>query len=167
MLSVTIAGPDLVRRYLVVANQTLGGPSLVDKLNECMAAGPCRFYIAVPATPTSQLLEPVEQGMSLEGVDGGAGVPDVNRIARVVARRRLEKELARLHEAGAEAAGEVGDPRPMHAIQDALRREPADEIIVSTLPHRLSRWLVMDLPHRAKRLGLPVTHVAGAAGPPP
>jgi hypothetical protein len=167
MLTVTVTGGGLVRRYLVVANQTLGGASLVDKLSECMGAEPCRFYIVVPATPTSQLLEPVEQGMSLEGVDGGAGIPDVNRIARVVARRRLEKELARLREAGAEADGEVGDPRPLHAIQDALRREQADEIIVSTLPHRLSRWLVMDLPHRAKRLGLPVSHVAGAAGPPP
>lgn len=156
-----------VRRYLVVANQTLGGPKLADKLRECMSAGPCRFYLVVPATPTSQFLEPISQPLSLAAVDGGGGMlPDYRKIAEVVARRRLDQELARLREAGAEADGEVGDSRPLHAIRDALAREQADEIIVSTLPHRLSRWLVTDLPHRARRTGLPVTHVAGPAGPP-
>jgi hypothetical protein len=80
-------------------------------------------------------------------------------------RGRLEKELARLREAGVDADGEVGDPRPVHAIKDALREREVDEIIVSTL-HRGSRWLVMDLPHRVRRgLELPVTHVAGHPGP--
>jgi hypothetical protein len=162
-----LLGVISVRRYLVVANQTLGGPKLADKLREFMSAGPCRFYLVVPATPTSQFLEPVSQPLSLSGVDGGGGMlPDYNKIAKAVARRRLDTELARLREAGAEADGEVGDPRPLHAIRDALTREQADGIIVSTLPHRLSRWLVTDLPHRARRTGLPVTHVAGPAGPP-
>jgi hypothetical protein len=162
-----LLGVISVRRYLVVANQTLGGPKLADKLREFMSAGPCRFYLVVPATPTSQFLEPISQPLSLAAVDGGGGMlPDYSKIAEVVARRRLDQELARLREAGAEADGEVGDSRPLHAIRDALAREQADEIIVSTLPHRLSRWLVTDLPHRARRTGLPVTHVAGPAGPP-
>jgi hypothetical protein len=156
-----------MRRYLVVANQTLGGAALVEKLDGCMRAGPCRFYLVVPATPTHEFLEPIDVGMSLEAVDGGAGMIDVTRIARAVARRRLDQELARLREAGAEADGEVGDARALHAIEDVLRRQEVDEIIVSTLPHRLSRWMVTDLPHRARRLGLPVTHVQGPAGPPP
>src|SRR5512132_3362053 len=127
-----------VRRYLVVANQTLGGPKLADKLRECMSAGPCRFYLVVPATPTSQFLEPISQPLSLSAVDGGGGMlPDYTKIAKAVARRRLDTELARRREAGAEADGEVGDPRPLHAIRDALTREQVDEIIVSTLPHRL------------------------------
>ncbi len=155
-----------VRRYLVVANQTLGGPQLVEKLKECMAAGPCNFYFVVPATPVSDL-EPVDRPLTLSGVDGGAGMlPDLDEVARAMARRRLEKELARLREAGVEADGEVGDPRPVHAVKDALHKRQVDEIIVSTLPHRTSRWLVMDLPHRVKRsFGLPMTHVAGPAGP--
>lgn len=156
-----------MRRYLVLASQTVGGPALVAKLDECKAAGPSRFYLVVPATPTSEFLEPIEVGMAVESLDGGASLLDVDRVARGVARRRLKRELARLREAGAEADGEVGDPRPLHAIRDALRREQADEIIVSTLPHRFSKWMVMDLPHRARRLGLPVTHVMGEAGPPP
>lgn len=155
-----------MRRYLVVANQTLGGRQLVEKLEECLAAGPCSFYFVVPATPVSDL-EPVDDRLTLSGVDGGAGMlPDLDGVARAMAGRRLAKELARLREAGVEADGEVGDPRPVHAVKDALRKREVDEVIVSTLPHRTSRWLVMDLPHRVKRgLSLPVTHVAGAAGP--
>jgi hypothetical protein len=154
-----------VRRYLVVANQTLGGSELVAKLNESVAAGPCRFYFVVPATAVSDL-EPVDRPLTLSGVDGGAGIlPNLDEAARAMARRRLEKELARLREAGVDADGEVGDPRPLHAIKDALRGREVDEVIVSTL-HRGSRWLVMDLPHRVGRsLELPVTHVAGHPGP--
>jgi nucleotide-binding universal stress UspA family protein len=154
-----------MRRYLVVANQTLGGPELMDKLDECVAAGPCRFHFVAPATAVADL-ESIDRPLTLSGVDGGAGIlPDMDEVARAIARRRLEKELARLREAGVDADGEVGDPRPVHAIKDALREREVDEIIVSTL-HRGSRWLVMDLPHRVRRgLELPVTHVAGHPGP--
>ena len=158
-------GVRRMRRYLVVANQTLGGPELVDKLDECVAAGPCRFYFVVPATSVSDL-EPVDRPLTLSGVDGGAGLlPDADAVARAIAGRRLEKELARLREAGVDADGQVGDPRPLHAIKDALRKQEVDEVIVSTL-HRGSRWLVMDLPHRLRRsLEVPVTHIAGHPGP--
>jgi hypothetical protein len=154
-----------MRRYLVVANQTLGGPELVGKLDECVAAGPCRFHFVVPATAVADQ-ESIDRPLTLSGVDGGAGIlPDMDEVARAMARRRLEKELARLREAGVDADGEVGDPRPLHAIKDALREREVDEIIVSTL-HRGSRWLVMDLPHRVRRsYELPVTHVAGHPGP--
>jgi len=154
-----------MRRYLVVANQTLGGPELVAKLDECAAGGPCRFYFVVPATPVSDL-ESVDHPLTLSGVDGGAGMlPDIDEKARAMARRRLEKELARLRETGVDAEGEVGHPRPLHAIRDALRQRHVDEVMVSTL-HRGSRWLVMDLPHRVTRtFELPVTHVPGHPGP--
>ena len=154
-----------MRRYLVVANQTLGGPELVARLDECVTAGPCRFHFVVPATAVADL-ESIDRPLMLSGVDGGAGIlPDMDEVARAIARRRLEKELARLREVGVDADGEVGDPRPLHAIKDALREREVDEIIVSTL-HRGSRWLVMDLPHRVRRsYELPVTHVAGHPGP--
>jgi GABA permease len=149
----------------VVANQTLGGPELAGKLDECVAAGPCRFHFVVPATAVADQ-ESIDRPLTLSGVDGGAGIlPDMDEVARAMARRRLEKELARLREAGVDADGEVGDPRPVHAIKDALREREVDEIIVSTM-HRDSRWLVMDLPHRVRRsYELPVTHVAGHPGP--
>ena len=56
-------------------------------------------------------------------------------------------------------SGEVGDAEPRAAIQDALNRESLHEIIVSTLPARVSRWLHLDLPSKARGLGVPVTHV--------
>jgi hypothetical protein len=56
--------------------------------------------------------------------------------------------------------GEVGDPSPALAVSDALERATIDEIIVSTLPSGLSRWIHQDLPHRLeRRTGLPIAHV--------
>jgi hypothetical protein len=131
-------------RYLVVANQTLGGEHLVRKVQECVAAGPCRFHILVPATPSSEHLTWTEGE------------------AHLVARARLDQALERFRGVGAEVGGEVGDPSPMQAIRDALRVVAADEIILSTLPPGVSRWLRLDLPHRVQsEFGLPVTHVVG------
>jgi hypothetical protein len=63
--------------------------------------------------------------------------------------------------AGATAGGAVCDPDPMRAVEDAVTGRGFDEIIVSTLPARLSRWLHQDLPARlGRKLHLPVTHVA-------
>jgi hypothetical protein len=131
-----------MRRYLVVANQTLGGEHLVEKVREALAAGQCRFHVVVPATP------PADHLTWTEGE------------ARAIAERRLDRALDRFRALGAVADGEVGDPSPMQAIGDVLRQESFDEIILSTLPPGASRWLKLDLPHRAERsFNLPVTHV--------
>jgi hypothetical protein len=64
------------------------------------------------------------------------------------------------------SAGEVGDERPLDAIRDALREGSYDGIILSTLPAGVSRWIGMDLPHRAERtFSLPVTHVIAESEP--
>jgi hypothetical protein len=134
-----------MRRYLVVANQTLGGEALLERVRLCMAEGPCRFRLLVPATPTH------EHAFWTEGEDQAA------------ARRRLEAALARFHQAGAIPAGEVGDASPLLAVEDELRRQDFDEIILSTLPPGLSRWIHQDLPRRLARVtGLPVTHVVAS-----
>jgi nucleotide-binding universal stress UspA family protein len=97
----------------------------------------------------------------LEGV-----LPGAYRIAGTLAGGRLQHELDRLREAGVEADGEVVDPMPVDAIRKIASREDADEVIVSTLPRRLSRWMAMDPPHRIRRVtSLPVTHITGPAGP--
>jgi hypothetical protein len=148
-----------MRRYLIVANQTLGGEQLTAKLTECMNAGPCRFYLVAPVTQTEASDRWASGG--LEGV-----VPGAYKIARALAEGRLKQELARLQEAGAEADGEVVDPNPIEAIRKLASREEVDEVIISTLPRRLSRWMAMDLPHRVRRATkLPVTHISGPAGP--
>jgi hypothetical protein len=133
-------------RYFVVANQTLGGGPLAAKIKEAVAAEPCSFHVIVPATP------PTDHLSWTEGE------------AHAVARRRLDEALTWIRSLGAEADGEVGDANPLLAVEDALREEACDEIIVSTLPPGASRWLKMDLPHRMETsFGLPVTHVVSGA----
>jgi nucleotide-binding universal stress UspA family protein len=61
--------------------------------------------------------------------------------------------------AGAKVEHLIGDPRPLDAIQDAVNLHGFDEIILSTLPARVSRWLHLDLPSKVGGLGLPVTTV--------
>jgi GABA permease len=80
-----------------------------------------------------------------------------------MAGQRLDVELQRLHEAGAEADGEVGDPDPVKAIANTLARQPFDEIILSTLRQGRSRWLRQDLLSQVQKMfALPVTHIASA-----
>ena len=135
-----------VARYLVVANQTLGGDHLLEKVKECMAAGESTFHIVVPATaPTDHLWTEAE--------------------AQNVAQNRLQEALTRFRDLGAEVDGEVGDGNPMLAVEDAMREGGFDEIILSTLRPGLSRWLKLDLPDRVKaKYAVPVTHLIGETG---
>jgi hypothetical protein len=73
----------------------------------------------------------------------------------------LDGALPKLSEAaGQQITGSIGDPEPLMAIHDAVNLGDYDEIIISTLPLGISRWLKLDLISKAKALGLPVTHVA-------
>lgn len=123
-----------MRRYLIVANQTLLGEPLLARVRECLAAGPCAFHLVVPATHAPG------RAMHTEGRD------------RAYATRRLRDGLTRFRALGIDVEGEVGHARPMDAIRDVmLHAGPFDEIIVSTLAPGLSRWLRADLPHRIHR----------------
>jgi hypothetical protein len=84
--------------------------------------------------------------------------------ATVIARERLDRALARFRALQADVDGEVGDRNPILAIEDAMLHREFDEIILSTLPPGISRWLKLDLPSRvAGHFSLPVTHLV--AGP--
>ena len=133
-----------MRRYLVIANQTLGGKHLAEKVRACLAAEPSHFHVLVPATTAN------EQVVWTEGE------------ARAMAKERLDRALDQFRQMGADVDGEVGDENPFDAIQDAVRDGEYDELILSTLPVGMSRWLKQDLPHRVERaMDLPVTHVVG------
>jgi hypothetical protein len=72
----------------------------------------------------------------------------------------LDRALPMLSEAaGRPVTGSVGDPEPLAAIHDAVNLGSYDEIIISTLPSRVSRWLRLDIVSKTRALGLPVTHV--------
>ncbi|MBW3578092.1 MAG: hypothetical protein KY462_10215 [Actinobacteria bacterium] len=137
-----------MRRFLIVANQTLGGDHIIDEMQRRIAEGPCAFYVVVPATlPQDHLV----------ATDGQA---------RALARARLDRALERFSRLDADVTGEVGDERPLDAIVDALLGDHYDGIILSTLPAGLSRWLWMDLPSRVERqFDLPVTHIIAEPEP--
>ena len=79
------------------------------------------------------------------------------------AKERLDDQLMQLLEAGATPTGEVGQPDPLAAIGSVLERASFDEILLSTLPASMSRWLRMDLPSRLeRRFTVPITHVVEA-----
>jgi hypothetical protein len=133
-----------VRRIIIVANQTACGAELLAAVRERMKEGPCEFTLVVPATP------PHEQATWAEGK------------AHDIASHRLHEAVQQFRAAGITVTGVVGDASPVLAITDALNDSPHDEIILSTLPAKISRWLKMDLPHRVEtRFGLPVTTVIG------
>jgi hypothetical protein len=132
-----------MRRYLVIANRTLCEQHLLDEVHRRRMADPgCRFHLVVPAThPTGAFTE--EQCWH-------------------DAEARLADALAALEDAGVSATGEVGDANPVYAVGDVILREIGrfDEIILSTLPVGMSKWLSENMVRRLKRAtGLPVTHV--------
>src|SRR5687767_4113330 len=142
-------GGGTMRRYLVVANQTLAGEALLHEIRAAHGAGDCEFHVVVPATP------PQDHLTWTEGQ------------ARTIAAERLKDALHRFGSIGADTTGEIGDSKVILAILDAIREQPAfDGIIMSTLPVGMSRWLRQDIVHRVERqTGLPVTHVIGQPEP--
>jgi hypothetical protein len=129
-------------RYLVVANQTLRVAPLAD-LVRLRVTEHGEFHIVVPATAQADQQVP--------------GEGDATSIAEA----RLQEALNAFRSLGAHVTGEVGHEDPMQAISDALKGQPAyTEIIVSTLPAGVSKWLRMDLPRRVERkFDLPVTTI--------
>ena len=132
-----------MRSYLIVANQTLTSESLREAITARLADGPLRVHVVVPMSA------------------GGGRLSWDEGESRATATARLDEMLDRLKEMGVEADGEVGDRDPVNAVRDALRRQEADEVIVSTLPRGLSRWLGEDVPSRLRdACQVPVTVVS-------
>ena len=149
-----------MHRYLVVANQTLGGQELLAAIRDRMARGPAEFWVLAPATPTTHLITDLGPLSGAFPVDPSVlpSAADVRDEGIAVAKSNLDAELRRLREVGATADGAVGDPNPLVAIEKAVALRQFDEIILSTLPPGISRWLALDLPHRVRRkIDVPLT----------
>ncbi|MFL5822642.1 MAG: hypothetical protein ACJ764_04295 [Solirubrobacteraceae bacterium] len=130
-------------RVLVVAHHTAATTPLVEAIRGRAQQGPVKFHLVVPRQP---------QGMHK--------VVDPQDVGEDVARKVLADALPKLSDAaGREVTGSIGDPEPLMAIEDAVNLGSYDEIIISTLPLGISRWLKLDLISKARGLGLPVTHV--------
>ncbi len=90
--------------------------------------------------------------------------PSMDAEATAQAEHRLDQLLGRLEELGAKAEGALGRADPIKAIDDALASRQFDELILSTLPQPISRWLRTDLPHQVqRRCGLPVVTITARA----
>jgi len=136
------SAPD-ERRILVIANETVGGRTLRERIAQTSEGHRAEVLVVSPA-----LNVPLKHWVSDEDQ------------ARDDARARLDRSLAQLQEAGISARGEVGDADPLQAIEDALRTFGADEIIVSTHPEGRSNWLERGVVTGAReRFAVPITHV--------
>jgi hypothetical protein len=130
-------------RVLVVAHKTAATPALLDAVRERAARGRAEFTLLVPnsAHGLHKVVDAEDQ--------------DTNEAEQI-----LELALPLLEQAaGGHVEGMVGDPSPMDAIHDAVNLRGFDEIIISTLPTKVSKWLKLDLPSKVAGLGLPVTTV--------
>lgn len=126
---------------MIVANQTSGGDHLKDVIRQKCGRGPCRFTLLVPASA------PTDHAWT-------------HHEAKELAHRRLDQALRKLGELKVDIKGVVGDASVIAAINDLMLRESYDEIVLSTLPPGISRWIGQDLPHRVtRRFHVPVTHV--------
>jgi hypothetical protein len=131
---------------LVVANRTAESPELLEALKQRAAQGDVVFSLLVPATP-----------------HGVAWAADMHSGGSE-AEQHMEAAVERMRAEGLQVtAGKVGDPDPVAAVQDEVNFTKYDEVVVSTLPGGISKWLKLDLPHRVERsTGLPVTHVTAS-----
>ena len=130
-------------KVLVVANCTAESPELLEALKQRAGQGECEFTLLVPAT-----------------AHGLAWAADMHS-GEEEAESHREGFLAGLRDKGLNVVdAKVGDADPLAALADECNARSYDELIVSTLPLHLSKWLKIDLPHKAGHAtGLPVTHV--------
>jgi hypothetical protein len=121
-----------MRSYLIVANRTLGSPGLDEAIRERLAAGEAAFHVVVPATPV------------------GRGLTWDESETREAAEQRLASLIDRIRELGGVGDGEIGVSDPVDAARDAMRDREIEEVILSTLPAGISRWLGQDVPSRLR-----------------
>jgi hypothetical protein len=123
-------------RVLVVANRTAATHRLLDAVRRRAEVGPCEFALLIPDVTDRKAAD-----WTLE-----TALPLMKRSAR------------------GKVEGLVGGPDALESVQDAVRQGKFDEIIISTLPRRTSKWLRRDLIRRVEALGLPVTAIVPTGG---
>jgi hypothetical protein len=134
---------DGAARVLVVAHKTAATQPLLDAVRKRAQRGKASFTLLVPnaAPGLHKVVDPEDQG-------GGEAQAVIDRAKPLLSDA-----------AGAPVEGIVGSPDPIAAIEDAINLRGFDEVIISTLPSKISQWLKLDLPSKVTGMGLPVTTV--------
>ncbi|HET9243149.1 MAG TPA: hypothetical protein VFN99_06875, partial [Gaiella sp.] len=133
-----VAAREGQANVLVIANETVIGEALLDRIRERAAAGPAAFLLVCPQSD-----------------------PDAGEHPE--AERRLRAALTTLRDAGIEAHGQVAHPDPYTAAMHVIEDERVDELIVSTFAGERSGWLRRDVVERLRKdAGVPVEHVVAA-----
>jgi hypothetical protein len=131
-----------MRTVLVMANQTVGGSALIERIRAKAAEGDTRFALVVPQNRPRH-----------GGVIYDEAVRNAAEVRLSLARQFMAQE-------GISVEGEVGDEDPYTAAMDGIALYQPDEVIVSTLPRTASGWLRRDLVERIREAtGLPVEHL--------
>lgn len=141
--------PNRSARVLIVARQTADSPELIEAVARRASQGPCNFTLLVPSSPhvvVNSVFYRQHRDFDAERRIATA-VPLLSRAAR------------------SEVVAVIGAPEPVAAVRDALKLMGFDEVIVSTLPARLSRWRTLGLPGKIRALGVPVSEVVSVETP--
>jgi GABA permease len=142
--SETEAMPATASRVLVVANETVGANELLTELRRLKNEQDAEYFVCAPAQP----------------LDTGQGAAWSTEATVAAARHRLDSVLSILRGEGLRVDGDLGDYRPLHAMDDAVRDFRPDLIVISTLPEERSNWLRQDIVERAKnKYGVAVRHI--------
>jgi hypothetical protein len=144
LMEIAASPADGRHRILVVANETVGGKALLGEIRNRARGRECEILVVTPALTRSQLRH---------------WVSDIDEALEEAERRR-EQSVGAIQSEGLRVRSEVGDCDPNLAIESALLRFAADEMIISTHPPERSRWLERGVVERARRdIDLPITHV--------
>jgi hypothetical protein len=129
---------------LLLANETVAAKGVMDRVTELVGNGTAQVFVVAPAITSSAFKHLA--GDVDDAIEG--------------ARSRLDASVQALRDLGVDASGEIGDSDPNLALEDALRRFPADEVLISTHPKGRSKWLERDVVEKARAdVRIPVTHV--------
>ena len=137
------SGGATAKRILLLASETVGAEPVIRRIKELAGDDRAEVFVVAPAVTSMLKMAAGEVDEAIEA-----------------ARLRLESSLHTLRENGFDASGEVGDSDPNLALEDGLRRFPADEVLIATHPPERSKWLEQDVVEKARAgLRVPVTHL--------